>query len=183
MIPGMVDKSDSKCAYLICVELKVQAGTHQDVTQNYLFCQTHPKLSGDPVRAVQQDAHLPLSQLSLLAQHHFLSVKLIPIVINAITALFLGTHLLVICLNIGIIVFTFLSNQRIPQMCQNKSIFKKECLEDGITTFTFTFSRRFYPKRLTMYTHFTFKLMAHCTSGAIRGSGPHLLTGLRLFQA
>src|SRR4029434_4603666 len=40
-------------------------------------------------------------------------------------------------------------------------------------TFTFTFSRRFYPKRLTyvqlrMYTHFT--LMAHCTSGAIRGS-------------
>src|SRR4029434_3335737 len=41
--------------------------------------------------------------------------------------------------------------------------------------FTFTFSRRFYPKRLTyvqltMYTHFTFTLMAHCTSGAIRGS-------------
>src|SRR4029434_2319725 len=40
---------------------------------------------------------------------------------------------------------------------------------------TFTFSRRFYPKRLTyvrltMYTHFTFTLMAHCTSGAIRGS-------------
>src|SRR4029434_2809329 len=34
-----------------------------------------------------------------------------------------------------------------------------------------TFSRRFYPKRLTrMYTHFTFTLMAHCTSGAIRGS-------------
>src|SRR4029434_3567441 len=36
-------------------------------------------------------------------------------------------------------------------------------------------SRRFYPKRLTyvrltMYTHFTFTLMAHCTSGAIRGS-------------
>src|SRR4029434_5411637 len=34
---------------------------------------------------------------------------------------------------------------------------------------------RFYPKRLTyvrltMYTHFTFTLMAHCTSGAIRGS-------------
>src|SRR4029434_6396879 len=24
--------------------------------------------------------------------------------------------------------------------------------------------------RLTMYTHFTFTLMAHCTSGAIRGS-------------
>src|SRR4029434_10206213 len=37
---------------------------------------------------------------------------------------------------------------------------------------TFTFSRRFYPKGLTrMYTHFTFTLMAHCTSGAIRGSG------------
>src|SRR4029434_8847943 len=38
--------------------------------------------------------------------------------------------------------------------------------------FTFTFSRRFYPKRLTrMYTHFLhFTLMAHCTSGAIRGS-------------
>src|SRR4029434_5236444 len=40
-----------------------------------------------------------------------------------------------------------------------------------------TFSRRFYPKRLTyvrltMYTHFTFTLMAHCTSGAIRGSVP-----------
>src|SRR4029434_8395784 len=35
----------------------------------------------------------------------------------------------------------------------------------------FTFSRRFYPKRLTsLYTHFTFTLMAHCTSGAIRGS-------------
>src|SRR4029434_110930 len=34
----------------------------------------------------------------------------------------------------------------------------------------FTFSRRFYPKRLTMYTHFKFTLMAHCTSGAIRGS-------------
>src|SRR4029434_9549978 len=33
-----------------------------------------------------------------------------------------------------------------------------------------SFSRRFYPKRLTMYTHFTFTLMAHCTSGAIRGS-------------
>src|SRR4029434_9279133 len=35
-----------------------------------------------------------------------------------------------------------------------------------------TFSRRFYPKRLTrMYIHFfTFTLMAHCTSGAIRGS-------------
>src|SRR4029434_1581532 len=26
--------------------------------------------------------------------------------------------------------------------------------------------------RLTMYTHFTFTLMAHCTSGAIRGSVP-----------
>src|SRR4029434_9670368 len=43
------------------------------------------------------------------------------------------------------------------------------------TTFTFTFRRSFYPKRLTyvrrtMYTHFTFSLMAHCTSGAIRGS-------------
>src|SRR4029434_866945 len=38
-------------------------------------------------------------------------------------------------------------------------------------TFTLSFSRRFYPKRLTrMYTHFTFTLMAHCTSGAIRGS-------------
>src|SRR4029434_7868843 len=43
-------------------------------------------------------------------------------------------------------------------------------------TFTFShFSRRFYPKRLTyvrltMYTHFTITLMAHCTSGAIRGS-------------
>src|SRR4029434_10098768 len=41
-------------------------------------------------------------------------------------------------------------------------------------TFTFTFSRRFYPKqltyvRLTMYTHFTITLMAHCTSGSIRG--------------
>src|SRR4029434_6445212 len=35
-------------------------------------------------------------------------------------------------------------------------------------TITFTFSRRFYPKRLTRYTHFT--LMAHGTSGAIRGS-------------
>src|SRR4029434_1348005 len=40
---------------------------------------------------------------------------------------------------------------------------------------TFTFSRPFNPKRLTyvrltMYTHFTFTLMAHCTSGAIRGS-------------
>src|SRR4029434_10934986 len=38
-----------------------------------------------------------------------------------------------------------------------------------------TFSRPFSPKRLTylrltMYTHFTFTLMAHCTSGAIRGS-------------
>src|SRR4029434_7037956 len=38
-----------------------------------------------------------------------------------------------------------------------------------------SFSRRFYPKRLTyvrltMYTHFTFTLMAQCTSGAIRGS-------------
>src|SRR4029434_6583369 len=38
-----------------------------------------------------------------------------------------------------------------------------------------SFSRRFYPKRLTyvrltMYTHFTFTLMAHCTSGVIRGS-------------
>src|SRR4029434_4864267 len=38
-------------------------------------------------------------------------------------------------------------------------------------TITFTFSRRFYTKRLTRYTHFTFTLMAHCTSGAIRGSG------------
>src|SRR4029434_11218651 len=28
----------------------------------------------------------------------------------------------------------------------------------------------FFPKRLTMYTHFTFTVMAHCTSGAIRGS-------------
>src|SRR4029434_1754502 len=38
-------------------------------------------------------------------------------------------------------------------------------------TFTLSFSRRFYPKRLTrMYTHFTFTLMAHCTSVAIRGS-------------
>src|SRR4029434_6709215 len=36
--------------------------------------------------------------------------------------------------------------------------------------FTFTFSRHFYPKRLTMYTHFTFTLMAHSTSGAVRGS-------------
>src|SRR4029434_4724386 len=41
--------------------------------------------------------------------------------------------------------------------------------------YIYTFSRRFYPKRLTyvrltMYTHFTFTLMAHCTSGAIRGS-------------
>ena len=40
--------------------------------------------------------------------------------------------------------------------------------------FFFTFLH-FYPKRLTyvrltMYTHFTFTLMAHCTSGAIRGS-------------
>src|SRR4029434_11077536 len=38
-----------------------------------------------------------------------------------------------------------------------------------------SFSRRFYPKRLTyvrltIYTHFTFSLMAHCTSAAIRGS-------------
>src|SRR4029434_1744460 len=46
---------------------------------------------------------------------------------------------------------------------------------DSRSTFTFTFSRRFDPKRLTyvrptMYTHFTFTLMAHCTSGAIRGS-------------
>src|SRR4029434_8887348 len=37
--------------------------------------------------------------------------------------------------------------------------------------------RRFYPKRLTyvrltMYTHFTFTLMAHCTSGTIKGSVP-----------
>src|SRR4029434_8380112 len=39
-----------------------------------------------------------------------------------------------------------------------------------INILTFTFSRLFYPKRLTMYTHFTFTLMAHCTSGAIRGS-------------
>src|SRR4029434_10386057 len=41
--------------------------------------------------------------------------------------------------------------------------------------YIYTFSRPFYPKRLTyvrltMYTHFTFTLMAHCTSGAIRGS-------------
>src|SRR4029434_961438 len=41
--------------------------------------------------------------------------------------------------------------------------------------YIYTFSRRFYPKRLTyvrltMYTHFIFTLMAHCTSGAIRGS-------------
>src|SRR4029434_2801730 len=41
--------------------------------------------------------------------------------------------------------------------------------------YIYTFSRRFYPKRLTyvrltMYTHFTFTLMAHCTSEAIRGS-------------
>ena len=49
--------------------------------------------------------------------------------------------------------------------------------QGGRFTFTlhFTFSRCFYPKRLTyvqltMYTHFTFTLMAHCTSGAIRGS-------------
>src|SRR4029434_1988090 len=39
---------------------------------------------------------------------------------------------------------------------------------------TFTFSHladAFYPKRLTrMYTHLTFTLMGHCTSGAIRGS-------------
>src|SRR4029434_710304 len=52
---------------------------------------------------------------------------------------------------------------------------KKEFLQCFIT-FTFShFRRRFYPKqltyvRLTMYTHFTFTLMAHCTSGAIRGS-------------
>src|SRR4029434_6272469 len=46
------------------------------------------------------------------------------------------------------------------------------------TTFTFTFSlladafieKRLTYVRLTMYTHFTFTLMAHCTSGAIRGS-------------
>src|SRR4029434_8179704 len=38
----------------------------------------------------------------------------------------------------------------------------------------------FYPKRLTrMYTHFTFALMAHCTSGAIRGSVSCLRTGNR----
>src|SRR4029434_8929378 len=43
--------------------------------------------------------------------------------------------------------------------------------QDPKTEVTFTFSRRFYPKRLTrMYTHFTFTLMAHCTSGAIKGS-------------
>src|SRR4029434_2741003 len=37
-----------------------------------------------------------------------------------------------------------------------------------VDTYIYRFSRRFYPKRLTrMYTHFT--LMAHCTSGAIRG--------------
>src|SRR4029434_1799366 len=47
-----------------------------------------------------------------------------------------------------------------------------------------SFSRRFYPKRLTrMYTHFTFTLMAHCTSGAIRGSvscSRTLLQGIEL---
>src|SRR4029434_4851129 len=42
-----------------------------------------------------------------------------------------------------------------------------------IYIYIWSFSRRFYPKqltyvRLTMYTHFTFTLMAHCTSGAIR---------------
>src|SRR4029434_9214950 len=52
-----------------------------------------------------------------------------------------------------------------------KSFFKEL---DKHITFYITFSRRFYPKRLTyvrltMYTHFTFTLMAHCTSGAIRG--------------
>src|SRR4029434_11359025 len=45
-----------------------------------------------------------------------------------------------------------------------KSFFKP------LTSLTYIYSRRFYPKRLTMYTHFTFTLMAHCTSGAIRGS-------------
>ena len=70
-------------------------------------------------------------------------------------------------------------NNRIERSIQNRWTMKNsmntqwsECV-NPITTFTF--SRRFYPKqltyvRLTMYTHFTFTLMAHCTSGAIRGS-------------
>ena len=46
----------------------------------------------------------------------------------------------------------------------------KRCIY--INIYIQSFSRRFYPKRLTyvlrtMYTHFTFTLMAHCTSGAI----------------
>ena len=70
-------------------------------------------------------------------------------------------------------------NNRIERSIQNRWTMKNsmntqwsECV-NPITTFTF--SRRFYPKqltyvRLTMYTHFTFTLMAHCTSGAIRSS-------------
>ena len=48
-------------------------------------------------------------------------------------------------------------------------------LEHVMFVYVYIFSRRCYPKRLTyvrltLYTHFTFTLMAHCTSGAIRGS-------------
>src|SRR4029434_7523834 len=52
----------------------------------------------------------------------------------------------------------------------------KERVSKSIVGFYgFTFSRRCYPKRLTYvrlttYTHFSFTLMAHCTSGTIRGS-------------
>src|SRR4029434_965773 len=53
----------------------------------------------------------------------------------------------------------------------------KTCTQHQNTIYIQSFSRRFYPKRLTyvrltMYTHFTVTLMAHCTSGAIRGSVP-----------
>src|SRR4029434_5972049 len=55
-------------------------------------------------------------------------------------------------------------------MTENKNICHFFCVYI-LHYITFTFSRRFYPKRLTrMYTQFTFTLMAHCTSGAIRGS-------------
>src|SRR4029434_2624739 len=54
-------------------------------------------------------------------------------------------------------------------------VYVQEVQEVYYFIYILSFSRRFYPKRLTcvrltMYTHFTFTLMAHCTSGAIRGS-------------
>src|SRR4029434_2911021 len=54
--------------------------------------------------------------------------------------------------------------------CRVTSQFDTKIQSVSLTFYILSFSRRFYPKRLTMYTHFTVTLMAHCTSGAIRGS-------------